>query len=97
MLTRHLTMVIFVACLVLSLASLGILVAAGVPGLIAVVISVALNVGAIIISERRGFVRTTQLRRAFEPARNFNSAQVGLIVLVVMAQITAGLFVLISG
>jgi hypothetical protein len=96
MIVRRATLLVFICCILLSLASLAVLLAAGTVGLVVVAASVLANLGAILISERKGFSKTTQLRRAFEPSRHFNSAQVGAIVLLVMVQVTLGLYVLLS-
>jgi hypothetical protein len=94
---RHRTQFVFAGCVVFSLFALALLFLTGTPGVILVVASIIASVAAIIISERSGFARTSQLRRAFEPSRHFNSAQVGVLVLLAMAQLTALLYVLISG
>ena len=57
--------------------------------------SLLFNVWALIVSERRGFVRSNQIRRAFEPNRHFNAAQVFIVSALIMIQLAGAAFILL--
>lgn len=94
-LAGQLTHVVFWAALLLALSStaLSVLEPAYSPLL---VLSVLFNVWALYQSERKGFVRAREMRRAYEPPRHFNRFQVLLITVLIMGQSVFGLFVLFT-
>ncbi len=94
---RHVTQFVFVAALLLSLASMGLffLTDEGV-AFAALIASLLFSVWSIWKSEHSGFVRTKQMRRAFEPARHFNSLQVLTLVVLMMAQVGLASYFLIT-
>ncbi len=63
--------------------------------LIFLLASIGFNIWALIVSERQGFVRSNQIRRAYEPQRHFNAAQVFTVVLCIMAQLGIGIYVVL--
>lgn len=93
---RHVTRFVFWGSLALTLASVGLTLAFGDAVLPVLVLSVAANLVALYRNERGGFVRSRELRRAYEPARHFNAAEVVTLFLAVLAQFTIGAYVLIS-
>lgn len=90
------TSVVFGTCTVTSLLSIGLVLAFGHWSFAVLVLSVGYNIWALIISERHGFVRSSQLRRAYEPERHFNAAQVLTVVVYVMAQFGVGAYALLT-
>ena len=95
--TQHVTLLVFSAALIFSLSSLLLLfVTDEATALGAIVFSVLFSVWSIWQSEQRGFVQSRQMRRAFEPARHFNGAQVLSLVVLMMAQIGLASYFLIT-
>lgn len=92
---RHMTTVVFVICTAASLASVGLALWINGWAWLLLLGAIALNLWALITSERRGFVRSNQLRRAFEPSRHFNAAQSFTIIVLIMLQVGAGAYVLL--
>lgn len=86
--TRHVTVFVFLVALVIALASLASFyvvpenMAFGIVGF-----SILFSLGTILVSERGGFVRTRQMRRAYEPARHYNGFQVLALIILIMLQI----------
>lgn len=94
---RHVTLIIFCVVLAFDLASISWLLTNDGPAAFATTVaSMAFSLGAIWFSEQKGFVRTRQMRRAFEPPRNFNGAQILTIMMVVMVQIGLASYFLIT-
>ena len=96
MIARHLTFVHFALALALAVASVGVALVLRPWGVLAIAASAAYSVWALRRSEHRGFVRTGQMRRAFEPERHFNGAQVTLLFLALMAQAVAAAYALVG-
>ncbi len=96
MIRRHVTQFVFWTTVFFSIATLVGLLARKDVLLIPMMISVVFNIWAVAKSERDGFVKTTQMRRAYEPARHFNIAQVFAILIFVMIQVSLGLYVLLT-
>lgn len=90
------TSVVFGVCTVATLVSIGLVLALDSWVFVVLTAAIGFNVWALIVSERHGFVRSTQLRRAFEPERHFNAAQVLAVVAYLMAQVVAGAYALLS-
>ena len=94
---RHVTLLVFSAALVFSMSSLLLLFTTDEAiALTATVFSVLFSLWSIWHSEERGFVQSRQMRRAFEPARHFNGAQVLSLVVLIMAQIGLASYFLIT-
>lgn len=96
MVTRHVTQVIFWCTLVLTLVSIGLTAALQDSVFLLLVLSAVLNLAVLYRNERGGFVRSKELRRAYEPARHLNVAQLVVLFLGVLAQFTLGAYVLIT-
>ncbi len=96
MLAHYRTAVVFWSAFTLSVFSMGLLYVLGSLLLILLIISIAFNVWAVIKSDREGFVRSSELRRAHEPARHFNGAQVLVIFSLVIVQVTLGAYTFLS-
>jgi len=58
-------------------------------------LSLIMNVWSIIQSERNGFVKAKEMRRAFEPPRHFSGFQILIVVLLILAEIGVGVVVLL--
>ncbi len=94
-LARHKTSVVFALCTGVTIASILLLFLLGRWALILLVLSVGFNIWSLLVSERRGFVRSNQIRRAHEPQRHFNAAQVLAVLAYIMIQIGAGTYFLL--
>lgn len=94
-LKKHRTTIVFTTCVVLSLLSLGLAFVWGPWFIILIGVSVLFNVWALVVSERHGFVKTNQIRRAFEPNRHFNAAQVFIVSATIMIQLLGSAFILL--
>ena len=94
MIKRYKTAFVFWSAVFLSLVSL--ILPLVVHPLLAslLVVSVAFNLWCIRKSDRSGFVKTKQLRRAHEPARRFNGIQTFVLLGLVMCQIGVGTYAL---
>ena len=97
MLARYRTAVFFWSAIGLSVVSLALLFMLGSILLLLVAASVVFNIWTVIKSDREGFVRSSELRRAHEPARHFNGVQVFVLFSFVIVQVTLGAYVLLSG
>lgn len=96
MFVRHVTQVVFWGSLALSLVSLGLTVLLGDDVIVLLTVSTAANLAVLYRNEQGGFVRSRELRRAYEPARHLNAAQLITIFFAVVAQCMLGAYVLIS-
>lgn len=96
MFARHLTQVVFWAAFLLTLASTSLTMAYRDDVLLLLLLSAVANLVALYRNERGGFVRSKELRRAYEPPRHFNTVQLAALFLGVLAQFTLGAYVLIS-
>lgn len=95
-LTAHRTHLIFASALVFSLLGLGLPVVVS-PWLLPVTLgSIGFNIGTVVISDRHGFVRSKEMRRAHEPARHFSSTQVFVLIALAMVQLLLGLYLLLQ-
>ena len=96
MVGRYKTALIFWSAVFLSLISLVLALVAHSFLSLLLVISAAFNLWCIRTSDRSGFVKTKQLRRAHEPARRFNSMQTFVLLGLVMCQIGVGTYALFT-
>lgn len=95
--TQHLTLIVFCTALAGAVLSLSLPFLAGeIAGIVVTACSVAYSIWAIWTSEHGGFVRTRQMRRAFEPQRHFNGVQVLLLLLLIMIQLGLTSYLLIT-
>ncbi|WP_456426831.1 hypothetical protein [Rhodocaloribacter sp.] len=58
-------------------------------------LSLVMNVWSIIQSERNGFVKAKEMRRAFEPPRHFSGFQILVVVLLILVEVGIGVIVLL--
>ena len=96
MLARHRTQVVFWTALTFSLVTLALAFVLHPAWLAAVAASVGFNIWSLVKNERDGFVKTNQARRAYEPARHFNVGQVFLMMALVMIQLAAAAYILLT-
>lgn len=90
------TAVVFTTCTVVTVLTIVLVLLFGSRMLFLAALSIGLNAWSLVTSERQGFVRSNQLRRAFEPARHFNAAQVLAVVIYIMALVGVVVFALLS-
>lgn len=90
------TQAIFTVTFLLAVASLTFPFLVGPLGVLGIVGSMVLSIWAIHKSDTSGFVRTSQIRRAFESARHFNLGQVILLFGLLLVQILIGAYALIA-
>ena len=83
---KHMTYIVFGGVLVFSVLSVWLSLYLSLIGLTIVGLSILCNVAALVRSERQGFVRAQEMRRAYEPARHFNALQTLLIFTIILAQ-----------
>lgn len=94
--SKHMTSVVFAICSLVSLLSIALVLLLSDLLLLLLALSLVSNVWALVVSERHGFVKTNQIRRAFEPERHFNAGQVLIIVVLIMTQIGTTAYVLLT-
>jgi hypothetical protein len=68
----------------------------GPPAYAATAVSMLFTLWSIWKSEREGFVRSRQMRRAHEPPRNYNGLQVLLLLALTMMQVGLASYFLIT-
>ncbi len=90
------TQAIFTLAFLLAIASLALPFVLGAWGVVGILASMVLSIWAIHKSDTTGFVRTSQMRRAFESARHFNLGQVVLLFGLLLVQILIFAYVLVS-
>gem|GEM_PF-6604615 len=56
--------------------------------------AIFVNVWSIIQSERHGFVKAKEMRRAFEPPRHFNGFHIFIVVTLIIAEVLLGTLLL---
>ena len=93
---RYQTALVFWGAVVLSFFSLGLLFAVDALSLALLVPSILLNVWSIRKNDQSGFVQSKELRRAYEPARHFSGMQVFVLTGLVMCQVGAGTYALLT-
>ena len=90
---RHLTAIVFGLTLSFSMVTIVLLLLNKAPlYLVLLLVSIAFNSWSLYRSERSGFVRLKEMRRAFEPPRHFNTMQIFTVILCMMAQFGLGLY-----
>jgi hypothetical protein len=88
MIAKHITQTVFWSSIVLTLVSIGLAYMSGKVFLILLGLSIVYNLWALHKSDNEGFVKTNQLRRAYEPLRHFNGVQVLTVLSSLMAQLS---------
>ena len=96
MLARNVTVLYFVVALSLALLSIVLPVLLGAPALLLTLASFLFTVWTLRRSDGRGFVKSTQIRRAFEPARHFNGGQVLALFATLILQAGVAAYVLLA-
>ena len=95
MIALHATARYFIFATILGLGSIVVAWVSGPVGLAAIVASMAFTGWVLRRSETRGFVRSGQMRRAFEPERHFSGVQTAALFGMLMLQTLVGAFVLV--
>lgn len=95
MLSRYRTALIFWAAVFLSLASIASAFVLDAIAWVLIIPSILFNLWSVRRSDRGGFVKSRQLRRAHEPARRFNGLQTFTLIVIVMCQVGIGTFLLL--
>ncbi len=90
------TQAIFTATFLLAVISLALPFVLGAWGVVGVIVSMAFSIWAIHKSDTSGFIRTSQIRRAFESARHFNIGQVILLFGLLLVQVLISAYALVS-
>ncbi len=90
------TQAIFTAAFLLAVVSLAFPFAFGTVGLAGILASMAFSIWTIHKSDRSGFIRTSQIRRAFESARHFNLGQVILLFGLLLIQVLITAYALVA-
>ena len=93
---RYRTPFVFWTATCFSLASIVLVWGASESLFFLLPLSILYNLWSVIQSERKGFIKTRQIRRAYEPARHFNGFQVLVVLLLVMAEFALGAYVLMT-
>ncbi len=96
MLARNVTLLYFVLALGAALVTTGLPLVLGPWALVLTLASFCFTIWALRRSDGRGFVKSSQIRRAFEPARHFNGAQVFALFVTLVVQAGAAAFVLLN-
>lgn len=96
MIRRYKTAFIFWTAVLLSLLSMTAALLLGPLSLALIVPSSLFNLWCVWKSDRGGFVKSKQLRRAHEPARRFNGLQTFTVLLLLMGQIGLGTYALLT-
>ena len=95
MLTFHVTARYFALALVVGVVGLAIALVAGPVGVAGTVAAMAFTVWLLRRSETHGFVRSGQMRRAFEPERHFNGIQTMVLFGMLMVMTLVAAFALV--
>lgn len=95
MLARNVTHLYFATALGLALLSTALPFLLGPLALVLTLASFLFTIWALRRSDGRGFVKSTQIRRAFEPARHFNGVQTFVLFLTLIVQAGTAAFVLL--
>jgi hypothetical protein len=93
---RHITLAVYLLAVAFSLVSIAILFSGYDRAILIAAISAVANVAAVAQSERGGFVKSNQMRRAYEPPRHFSGLQELSLLAFVMVQVSAGVYVLLT-
>lgn len=95
-LQQHMTSVVFALAIVLSGASLVLDPIFDPPFPFFTSVSLFFNVWSLYRSDRDGFVKAREMRRAYEPRRQFSGLQTFVLLLLVMSQVGTGTYVLVA-
>ena len=95
-LLQHRVAVIFSVAATLSILALVALWLHQTDALPLVSLSLALNFWAVLHSDRRGFFRCRELRRAYEPPRRFSDVQSLALILFGLLQFSLSVYVLVG-
>lgn len=93
---RYRTPFVFWTATFFSLLSIALVLVVDQSLLFLILLSILYNLWSVIKSEHSGFVNTRQFRRAYEPARHFNVAQVFTVISLIMAEFGVGVYVLLT-
>ena len=77
--------VVYYALLLLGIAALGLVYRQGVEYLPVAAVFGVLACIALVVNDRKGFIRRRQMRRAFEARRNFSNLEIVTLVGLIMA------------
>lgn len=89
---RHATNFHFGLAALLALASLAVGFVWRPWGVVLILVSMLYSYWAIRMSDTKGFVRSGQMRRAFEPERHFNGLQTFGLLVLMMAQVFVAVY-----
>lgn len=93
---RHRAKIVFFVALSASFVSIALAAVDVVVFLVAVTASVAYNIWSLMRNERSGFVRSSEMKRAHEPSRHFSAVHVFILIAMVMLQLMAVAYVLLT-
>ena len=93
---RYRTPFVFWTATFFSLASMALVLGIGESLFFLLPLSILYDLWSVVQSERKGFVKTRQIRRAYEPARHFNGFQVLIVLLLAMVEFALGAYVLMT-
>lgn len=94
---KHLTSIVFWSALFLSIISSGVAyVLQDSIWLLLLGASLLYNLWAVFTSDRTGFIREKEMRRAYEPPRHFNPLQIFITLGMVMVQLGVAAYILIT-
>lgn len=94
---KHLTTIVFWSALALSVISSGLAFVFAEPlWLILLGGSLLYNLWAVFTSDRTGFIKEKEMRRAYEPPRHFNPLQIFITLGMVMVQLGVAAYLLIA-
>lgn len=92
---KNMTHIVFWCAVVLSMGSI-LMVLIFQKYFFLIAISLLFNLWSILQSERNGFVKAKEMRRAFEPPRHFSGFQILILVILIVAEVGVGLLVLLG-
>lgn len=95
-LKQHMTSVVFALALMLSGASLVLDPVFNPVFPVFTAVSLFFNLWSLYRSDRGGFVKAKEMRRAYEPRRQFSGLQTFVLLLLVMSQVGTGTYVLVA-
>ncbi len=87
--------IVFFGVVALSILAAGAAFVWGPPYLALNALAALLIIWVLRINDRAGFIRSKEMRRAFQPRRHFNTAEVVLLIGLLMALIAESAFILI--
>ncbi len=97
MLARNVTVFYFATAFSLALITTALPVLFDQPGLLVLTLaSFMFTIWVLRRSDGKGFVKSSQIRRAFEPARHFNGTQTFVLFVLLVVQAAAAAYILLS-